>query len=207
MYHFKCCFFLRKIISLRKLEPHNFMKKLYTVLFAVLIFAACTKDNTATTKKKETLSYSAKDYSESLQLWASYKVSVQNTYTYTVLRPSSTGTNSETKITVINGIVTKRDYVYYQYDMSTGTGTRIVLKEWHEAPANLGAHVDEGAALLTIDDVYAQAKNVWLKADPNTNDIYFEAKNDGLISTAGYVLKSCMDDCFVGVNITSVTAL
>jgi glycine betaine/choline ABC-type transport system substrate-binding protein len=183
------------------------MKKLYTILFALLVFAACTKDNTATTTQKKTLSYSTKDYNESLTLWAQYKASVKNTYTYTVLRSSFTGNNSETKITVVNGAVTKRDYIYYQYDMSTGTSTRVVLREWHETTGNLGSHTDEGAALLTIDDVYANAKNVWLKADPNTNDVYFEAKNDGLISTAGYVLKGCADDCFIGINIISVSSL
>jgi len=28
--------------------------------------------------------------------------------------------------------------------------------------------------------------------------VYFEAKNDGLISSEGYVPDNCQDDCFVG---------
>jgi hypothetical protein len=69
----------------------------------------------------------------------------------------------------------------------------------------LNTHSDEGGALMTLDDIYAKANNVWLKADPKLNYIYFETKNAGLISTCGYFPKDCQDDCFVGVHISSIS--
>jgi hypothetical protein len=185
------------------------MKRLYTVVVALLLTAvlySCTKDNTSTITTVPG-TYSAKDLNESFKAWTAYKASVNNSYTYTALRPSFTGNNSETQITVANGKVTRRDYLNYQYDMASSSHAKIVLKEWHETTATLGLHTDEGAAILTLDEVYTQAKNVWLKADTKTNDIYFEAKNNGIISTAGYTLKGCADDCFFGINITSISAL
>ncbi|RYU92331.1 hypothetical protein EWM62_02530 [Mucilaginibacter terrigena] len=181
------------------------MKKLYTILLVLLVAGSlnsCSKDDITTTG-----TYSAKDFDKSLKVWAAYKTSVNNSYTYTTLRQSFSSNNSETQLTVINGEVTKRDYVNFQYDGASSTHDRIILKEWHETPANLGSHTDEGAAILTLDEVYDKAKNVWLKADTKTNDIFFEAKNNGILSTAGYTLKGCADDCFFGINITSVTAL
>jgi hypothetical protein len=186
------------------------MKRLYVVTVALLITAvlySCTKDNTSTITTATAGNYSAKDFTESFKAWAAYKASVNNSYTYTALRQSFSGNNSETQITVVNGKVTGRDFLNYQYDMASSSHAKIVLKEWHETTATLGLHTDEGAAILTLDEVYARAKNVWLKADTKTNDIYFKANNNGIISTAGYTLKACADDCFFGINITSISSL
>ncbi|RWY54329.1 hypothetical protein [Mucilaginibacter gilvus] len=78
---------------------------------------------------------------------------------------------------------------------------------WHEEVANLGTHGNEGAELLTLDQVYTKAQNVWLKVDDTKNDVYFDAKNNGLISFAGYVPKGCVDDCFTGIMITEISKL
>jgi len=37
--------------------------------------------------------------------------------------------------------------------------------------------------------------------------VYFEAKNNGMISSCGYVQDGCMDDCFNGINIASIGLL
>lgn len=36
---------------------------------------------------------------------------------------------------------------------------------------------------------------------------YFETKNNGLISTCGYVENTCADDCFIDITITRIAKL
>ena len=62
------------------------------------------------------------------------------------------------------------------------------------------------ADALTLDEIYSKAKNEWLVKRKNVTN-YFEAKNDGLISTCGYVEKGCVDDCFAGITIKSIQSL
>ena len=184
------------------------MKKFYLitlVLFVTAFASSCSKDDTQTNSAVKA-QFAAKDLDESLRIFNTFKATSNNSYTYTSIRISFTGYVTETTLTVIKGNVTKRDYFNYQRDMASSSNARVLLAEWHESGASLGTHA-EGAAVLNLDAIYTQAKNVWLKADTKTNDIYFEAKNNGLLSSAGYVLKGCMDDCFVGVNISAVTAL
>jgi len=54
--------------------------------------------------------------------------------------------------------------------------------------------------------VYEKARNNWLIKRSNT-ETYFEAKNNGIISSCGYVKDGCQDDCFNGITITLVEAL
>jgi hypothetical protein len=54
-----------------------------------------------------------------------------------------------------------------------------------------------------LDEIYEKARSNWLKKRGNAKT-YFEAKNDGLISSCGYAEDGCQDDCFNGINITSI---
>jgi len=63
-----------------------------------------------------------------------------------------------------------------------------------------------GAPIWTVDEVYEQAKNDWLRKRDNAQTS-FEAKNNGIISSCGYWEDGCMDDCFRGIRISSVDAL
>jgi hypothetical protein len=193
------------------------MRKFYLLFAAIIILSAsCTKQNVKkntlgakhpTNGKGQTI-FAASNYNTSLQAWATYKTSIGNSYKYTVLTSSFAGFETLTTITVVNGSISARDYFYYTYTQSAdNTLTRNLGKEWHETTANLGTHASEGAELLTLDQVYTKAQNVWLKADEIKNDVYFEAKNSGLISYARYVPKGCMDDCFTGIMITEISKL
>lgn len=57
-----------------------------------------------------------------------------------------------------------------------------------------------------LDEVYERARSVWLKKRSDAK-ISFEAKNDGLISAAGFVPDGCMDDCFPGIVIRSIETI
>ncbi len=171
--------------------------KLYIVTCLIILLAGCKKDPLDTIVSKNGVSYK-----QSLGNWQAYKRSVNNNYIYTVTTASWTGFSTETKITVHNGVVTARNYALYQMINSS----RVALNSYSEISTTLNTHT-EGAQTLTLDDIYSKAANDWLKADTNTNTIYFEVDANGLLSSAGYVPKNCADDCFVGINISSIVGV
>ncbi|MGF7037314.1 hypothetical protein [Mucilaginibacter lappiensis] len=173
------------------------MKKLY--LFTIIILFS------ATSCKKEDIANKS-DYNKSYKAWTDYKASVHNSYSYTQNQGSVFGYASETKIGVSNGKIISRDFIAIQIRRD-GTNNKDTTARWHEDLASLNTHTNQGAELLTLDDVYQKAKTVWLKADKKANDIYFEARNNGMISNCGFVPKGCQDDCFNGISITAITAL
>lgn len=171
------------------------MKNLYAIIIlATTVFlSACKKDVVIS------------DYDKSYVAWSNFKSSSNNSYAYTEHFGSVFGSYTETKITVKSGIITTRKFVSGNY--KPNTNVLIITKTWTENAGSLNTHGNEGFELLTLDQVYDKAKTVWLKADPKQNDIYFEYKNNGLISSAGFVPKGCQDDCFNGVSITDINPL
>jgi hypothetical protein len=118
------------------------------------------------------------EYQESYNNWQKFKQSSQNSYKYSVNAGSVFGSNTETVIYVNNGKVIKRTFKATRIE--AGSPQKIITK--------------------TLDDVYTDAKNNWLKKRDNVKT-YFEAKNDGRLSLAGYVKDGCQDDCFIGITI------
>ena len=41
----------------------------------------------------------------------------------------------------------------------------------------------------------------------NNVTTYLETKNNGMISTCGYVENNCADDCFIGIHINNISLL
>jgi len=77
--------------------------------------------------------------------------------------------------------------------------------EWTENENEINTHPD-GTTARTLDEVYEKAKNDWLKKRKNT-DTFFEARNNGLISTCGYNVPNCPDNCFIGIEIIHIDIL
>jgi hypothetical protein len=170
------------------------MKKPYLLLIVICIcLFACKKDEFG---NKVDASY---------QKWTAFKKSNNNSYTYTAYSSSIFGGYAETKFTVKNGKIITREYFSGYY--KTPSDSLTVRASWTENESTLNTHGTAGHELLMIDEIYNKAKTVWLKVDPKKNDIYFEANNDGLISTAGYVPNGCQDDCFNGVDIKDIKPL
>ncbi|MBB6270980.1 uncharacterized protein YxeA [Pedobacter cryoconitis] len=144
------------------------------------------------------------DYDKSHQSWMSFKQSSNNSYSYKTSTGSWTGTSTETLITVKDGKVTNRSYVYKVPDKTPG-GTGIVKDEWSEDQSTLNTHT-AGAPTLTLDEVYQKAKTEWLLKRKDT-EVFFEANNNGMISSCGYRDNNCQDDCFNGINIVSIVKL
>ncbi|WP_183559429.1 hypothetical protein [Mucilaginibacter sp. SP1R1] len=174
------------------------MKKLslFAIVIILISIASCKKDDIA----------NESPFNKSYNAWISYKGSVNNSYNYTINNGSVFGYGTETKIEVSNGKIISRDFTATQLRRD-GTNNRDIVANWHEETSSLNTHGDQGAQLLTLDDVYMKARTIWLKADTKNNDIYFEARNNGMISNCGYVPKGCQDDCFTGISISAISAL
>jgi hypothetical protein len=171
------------------------MKTFYLPLIIVsLLISSCKKDSIA----------DESEFNKSYTQWLSFKSTAHNTYLYTTSFGSWTGYGAEVKTAVINGKVTWRDFISTQLKQN-GTSQKDTLKQWHEDADHLNTHPNDVGESLTLDDVYQKAKSVWLKADKKTNDIYLETKNNGMISSCGFVPKGCQDDCFNGITISLIT--
>lgn len=195
--------------------------KICLITLGLTAFFSCKKDgikNIAKTKDDGSAAVTVKadtlfvlNYNSSYNAWLAFKQTVHNSYTYTVVTAyaESAINLTEVKTTVKNGKVSARDYTAYAYktDALQNAAQKVILSQWHEEGLGLNKH-SEVAEAMTLDDIYVQAKNVWLNADPFKNDIYFETRNAGLISEAGYFPKGCQDNCFVGIQqLSSITSL
>lgn len=145
------------------------------------------------------------DYDKSYAAWLNFKSSSRNSYTYTAYNSSVFGGYSETKFSVQNGTIILREFLSGYYKPNAKDLT--IINSWTENSSSLNTHGNEGHELLTLDQVYDKAKTVWLKADPKQNDIYFESKNNDLISSAGFVPKGCQDDCLNGIYVKNISVL
>ena len=174
------------------------------VVILIFIISSCAKDPAVNAKKEGTDSQQL-SFNDSYNAWISYKKKINNGYTYTNTWVSFTGFGAELKTSVANGKIIARDYTAYQY--VENSSEKNITKQWHEDETSINTHANDAADALTLDGIYSKAKNVWLKADPKKNYIYFETKNNGLISSCGYVPIGCQDDCFTGINVSSIIPL
>ncbi|EDM38491.1 hypothetical protein PBAL39_20500 [Pedobacter sp. BAL39] len=163
------------------------------ILSLATIFTACKKDKIE----------HANDFEKSFKAWTTFKNTSGNTYSYIVVTSSWTGYSTETTLRVVNGQITGRSYI--AKGIKGNPSSVYVVEEWSEDVNALNTH-ESGAALLTLDQVYDLAKNDLLLKRSNV-ETSFEAKNNGLISSAGYVENGCQDDCFRGISIKSISNL
>ncbi|MGE7777179.1 hypothetical protein ACQKLP_20845 [Chitinophaga sp. NPDC101104] len=166
--------------------------------FYALLLLCLATIMTSCSKGKSNMEFKS-EYDRSYDAWAGFKSKSGNKYQYTVNQSSVFNFGANTTITVVGGKVTERKFSSYKRE---GTGQIVITGEWTEDANAIGSHT-AGAAAITMDEVYAKAKNDWLKKRENVK-VYFESKNNGMLSTAGYVPNGCMDDCFEGIYITSI---
>jgi DNA-binding sugar fermentation-stimulating protein len=167
------------------------MKSSYFIAMLLVLtgfFSSCSKD----------FAYSS-EFDKSYEAYQKYKKENANSYQYTVTSSSWTGTHSATTITVFNGQV---EYRSYEAKTRSADGKEQTDTKWTENKDELNSH-DEGYEALTLDQVYEKAKKDWLIKRKDSK-VYFEAKNNGLISSAGYVPDNCQDDCFNGIHISEI---
>lgn len=161
----------------------------------VLLSGACSSD--------EDFNYQ-NEYENSLKSWLSFKETAGNSYQYTVAGGSVFASFGwETIITVTEGLILQREFKL------TGNPEDFPLAEtsWVEYEGELGSHtVSLAATARTLDEIYSLAEHEWLIKRDNAT-VYFETENNGLLSSCGYVMDGCMDDCFNGIRISSIEPL
>ena len=168
-------------------------RNLYLLLVLTFsLFGSCKKD--------DIVDQSA--FERSYRTWLAFKQESNNAYSYKVTFGSWTGYSTNTIISVKNGKVVERSFIAQTVNYKP-TGMEIIEREkWTEDATNLNTH-ENGAATLTLDEVYAKAKSTWLLKRKNAKTT-FEANNNGLISSAGFIEDGCQDDCFNGIRIVSI---
>lgn len=186
---------LRLSRCFRLIGKTDFMKTRLLVIIAVIFFISCSKRTTDNS-----------EYERSYKTFLQFKAASGNSYKYVVTTSSWTGFSTETIITIQNGEATKREYKSMQLEHGSNPPVTTVVEQWVEDKAGLNSH-EAGADPVTLDVVYSKAKNEWLKVDPNSNTIFFEIENKGMISLCGYVPKNCADDCFMGIVIKNISAI
>ncbi len=198
------------------------MKKIIGLLLVILVSACDSFEHKS-------------EYDKSFQKWKSFKTASNNSYRYILTGSTWTGVSWETELIVEKGEITGRKFRYTNFEgvrrPATGWDTNsakealkvlgmseeeftqrsgadfLAYCEWEEKGVELGTHTGTAASEpITLDVIYQRAKNEWLQERKNVTT-YFEAKNEGLISSAGFVEDNCADDCFRGVNIRLIEKL
>lgn len=144
------------------------------------------------------------DYDRSKSQWLILKDQNGDSYDYTIQTISWTGYGTRTSLQVNNGEVVSRSFEAFQ--QSHETGDEEILETYNETVSDLGSH-EEGAPVLTIDELYEICASEYLVVDASENTIYFETDDQGLLSTCGFVPKGCMDDCYIGLSISEFSWL
>ncbi|QEC53815.1 hypothetical protein EDD80_11653 [Anseongella ginsenosidimutans] len=198
---------------------------LITLLLTGLVISSCEKED-----------FHYEDaFDTSYRTWLDFKETSKNSYQYMVTGGTWAGSSWRTIITVENGTVTRRQFMYDVFhdivapsggwgqaqirdilDLMGLTGEefaemngRSLAEElsWVEEGDEVGTRGPAAAAPpRTLDEIYEAARKVWLikRDDAKT---YFEANNDGLLSSCGFVMNGCQDDCFNGITITFIKKL
>lgn len=198
---------------------------LTSVLIGLIFISACEKP---TIEHKNS-------FEKSYDAWLSFKATNGNNYRYEVSGATWAGSSWLTTITVREGVVVQRDFRYLVFndvrmpdngwetaaidDLLNGLGFTaeefleeegrefLETLQWTETESELGHHeFSSASAIQTLDEIYEKARTLWLKKRDDA-EIYFEAENNGMLSSAGFVPDGCMDDCFSGISIRSIEAI
>lgn len=171
---------------------------IYCLVFVFLgsIITSCDKDDIN----------HQNDFEKSVNAWLDFKETSNNSYEFVVPGASWTGLRWETTIQVAEGTIMQR---HFKFTSTVDLTAEIPEEEleWTENESEINSRTNTIAAqALTLDEIYEKAKREWL-IDRNNAKTFFEAENEGLISTCGYVENGCMDDCFVGISLKNIRKL
>lgn len=174
-------------------------KKTYSIILflASILISSCESNDF----------YFQSDFEKSQEIWLDFKELSGNSYKYVVTGGSVfTSFGWETTITVLNGVITERHFKYTSGAEDTIPEDEL---EWTENETQINSEEHQHTSAfyaLTLDEIYTKAQQEWLIKRKDATS-YFESENNGLISTCGYVVNGCMDDCFSGITIKSIVAL
>lgn len=203
------------------------IKSIIISLLIPFLFLSCEKSD---------LKYES-EFKDSYDVFQKFKANSNNSYFYIVTGNSYFGYSWETKLTIKSGKVVKREFYFTAFESVqlpangwTSNELDEILKkkgkefeeqlkkegitlleflQWTENENNLGklgSKVGYASQIRTLDEIYKLTETDWIIKRKNAK-LYFETKNNGMISLAGYVEDNCQDGCFNGVNIKSIQAI
>lgn len=140
-------------------------------------------------------------YNESMKSWNEQKKEHNNSYEYAVSFSSWVGYHATTTIGVKNGKVISRTFSERTQD-ADGRFSEGEMTVYTENEANINTH-EKGYKATTIDEVYKNCGTKSLQVDEQFNSIYFATDDLGIIKSCSYTPQNCMDDCSVGIDISS----
>lgn len=167
-------------------------------LFCITLLSCSTNDN----DRGEITGESGISYNDSKTMWKELKAQNDETYSYTASFISWSGFGSRTTITVKDGLVSKREYLYFEQVLNEESELEEVeIESYTETGEEIGSH-SEGFDPLLIDELYETCISEYLRVNTGENDVYFNTNDAGIISNCGFVEKGCVDDCFIGFRIS-----
>ena len=167
-------------------------------LFCITLLSCSTNDD----DRGEITGESGISYSDSKTMWKEVKAQNEETYSYTVSFSSWSGFGSRTTITVKDGLVSKRKYLYFEQVLNEESELEEVeIESYTETGEEIGSH-SEGFDPLLIDELYQTCLSDYLNINKADNEIYFNTDEAGIISNCGFVETGCVDDCFRGFRIS-----
>lgn len=139
-------------------------------------------------------------YTESLAKWEESKKTYNNSYIYTLDYSSYEGNfGYSTTLVIKKGKIEERRYQSYKFK---DDGQKVIDKMWTETKGKVGKN-KEGFPAKTMDELYADCGNNYIKVDKSLNQIVFEPDYSGILTMCGYWPNDCEDDCYEGVTISS----
>jgi len=137
---------------------------------------------------------------DSFSIWQQQKIKHGNSYQYSTHFVSWVRFGSETTITVNDGIISSRKYHAWGADKKQ-------TAQWAETDAKELGKNKEGAALKTVDQLYAQCRTILATKDAGSNHLYLGFDEKGIIEHCLFAPKQCADDCSKGVRIKNLRFL
>ncbi|TDN87566.1 hypothetical protein DET49_11114 [Salegentibacter sp. 24] len=170
----------------------------FGILFILVLFSCSKNENEYRQIKGE----SGTSFSDSKDAWIELKAINGESYRYTTSFISWSGYGSRTVLSVKDGLISKREYLYFQQTFNEeGEMIEVEIESYTETGDQIGRNA-EGFEPLLIDQLYETCISEYLKVSREQHEVFFNTDQAGLISDCGFFEKGCVDDCFTGFKIS-----
>jgi len=170
---------------------------LSSLLFLLMLFISCSTYKPIAIADQVLNS----GFNESFEKWTKLKKVHDSSYEYAVSYSSWVGWRATTKILVKEGKIISRQYAETQQD-DEGQWSLDEVLIFTELQREINKH-EKGFKAVLFDQIYTDCGNNSLQMSPAENHITFTADNQGILQSCGYTDRLCVDDCYMGVRITS----
>lgn len=142
---------------------------------------------------------------DSLTTWRKLRQQCGGNYSYKIRRTSFSGFGHETEVIVNDNKVAERRYhTFNTRPIPDQPAPKPAADKWTETGKQIGTH-KEGAAALTLDELYTQAAKVLKRELPEHERLYLRFDKQGLLKSCFTVDTRIADDAPIhGVIITSI---